>query len=393
MATSAAVPVRRLWLGVLCGYLALGATLQELPEYMVGKYQAGPAATGLAVGAAFLATAIFRPLAGRAGDAGRARPVVMAGGALTALAAVGHLLAPTVGLLLLARLLMGAGEAALFSASLPWVLAGTPADRRGRVSGWFGLSMWGGLTLGPLLAVLVHDLAGATAVWLMVVALPLISTVLASTTGHQPRPAEAEPLLPKRLRDVLPAGVGLPGLVLGLSAYGYGSITALVVLYLTTQHIGGQSIALSIYAIAFLATRFLGSPQVDRRGPVVLAKLSLAVEAVGLLIVAFGTTQTGVLIGAAITGIGIGTIYPATSALTLHRTGAVRPGVAMGSMTSLWDLGILVAGPVGGVIAGWLGYPAAFVLAAAVSAFALVLAFALRRPVLAARVPESAAAA
>ncbi|MGW7695052.1 MFS transporter [Streptomyces asiaticus] len=392
MSITPKAPVRRLWLSVLCGYLALGATLQELPGYVTVKFGAGPAVTGLAIGAAFLATAVCRPFAGRAGDAGRARPVVMAGGGLTAIAAAGHLLAPGVGVLLVARLLMGAGEAALFSAGLPWVLAGVPAGRRGRVAGWFGLSMWGGLTLGPLLAVAVHGLAGGTAVWRMVTALPLISTVLVFTTGGQVRPYAEPPAgippaqvpqrersdWPKRAREVVPAGAGVPGLVLGLAAYGYGAITALVVLYLSSEHLGGERVALSIYAIAFLVTRSVGSPQVDARGPVLLARMSVAVETVGLLLVATGTSTVPVLAGVAITGVGLGTIYPATSALTLQRANARLPGAAMGAMTSLWDLGILVAGPVSGLLAGRAGYPTAFTVAAGISVTALLLTTSLR---------------
>lgn len=120
-------PVRRLWAAVLLGYLALGATLQELPGYVVQKYHGGPATAGVAVGSAFLAAALARPFAGRAGDAGLARTAAMAGGAMTALSAVGQLFAPDVAALIAWRLLMGAGEAALFSGALPWVLTGVPA--------------------------------------------------------------------------------------------------------------------------------------------------------------------------------------------------------------------------------------------------------------------------
>src|SRR3981081_1160132 len=108
---------------------------------------------------------------------------------------------------------MGAGEAALFSAALPWVLAGTPAGRGGRVAGWFGLSMWGGLALGPLLAglghrwggaaagwgagwrrgrlrpVLAHRGGGAAAVGWLVAALPVVSGVLVASTRPPVRPA------------------------------------------------------------------------------------------------------------------------------------------------------------------------------------------------------------
>jgi MFS family permease len=273
---------------------------------------------------------------------------------------------------------MGAGEAALFSGGLPWVLAGTPANRRGRVSGWFGLSMWAGLTLGPLLAVLVHRVGGDTAVWLVVIALPLVSTALVASTRRQSRPASAEAvgtIRPKSWRDVVPRGVGLPGLCLGLAAYGYGSLTALLVLYLTADHVGGQSVGLSVFAISFLLTRSLGSPQVDRHGGVPVARCVLGIEMAGLLLLALVRTEWAALAGAAITGIGIATIYPATIAVTLHRTGGIRPGVAMGAMTSLWDIGILVAGPIGGLVATHAGYQVAFAVAAGMAIIALIVTF------------------
>jgi MFS family permease len=77
--------VWRLWLAVCAGYLALGATLQELPIYVEQHFRADPAVAGLAVGLAFAATAACRPFAGRAADADLSRPVVLAGGVLTGL--------------------------------------------------------------------------------------------------------------------------------------------------------------------------------------------------------------------------------------------------------------------------------------------------------------------
>lgn len=62
------VPVRRLWFAILCGYLALGATLQQLPGYLVSRFDAGPFVVGTVVAIAFLGTAAARPFAGRAGD-------------------------------------------------------------------------------------------------------------------------------------------------------------------------------------------------------------------------------------------------------------------------------------------------------------------------------------
>jgi MFS family permease len=362
-------------LAVLCGYLALGATLQELPPFLAAKFAVGPALTGLVVGAAFAATAAGRPFAGRWGDAGRSRPVVVVGGLTAAAAGVGTLFAPDIAVLLLCRLLMGAGEAALFSGALPWVLNDAPPDQRGRVAGWFGLSMWGGLTLGPLLAAAIGAATDADTVWWTVAALPLVSAALAATA---PEPASVgAPRIPARL---IPAGVSLPGSIIGLAAYGYGTLAALLVLSL--GHSAGRVVALPVFACAFLLVRGFGSPLVDRLGGARVARTTLVVQAAGLALLAAAPDLAATLAGAAVAGAGLGLIYPATVAMTLHRVRTEAAGAAVGAMTSFWDLGILVAGPLSGSIAAVTGFHAAFAVAAATSllALALVVRTSERRP-------------
>lgn len=351
---------------MLCGYLALGATLQELPPFLSAKFNVGPAVTGLVVGAAFAATAAGRPFAGRWGDAGRSRAVVVGGGLLASIAGAGTVFAPDVAVLLVCRLVMGAGEAALFSGALPWVLNAAPPEQRGRVAGWFGLSMWGGLTLGPVLAAVVGSAANADAVWWTVAALPLVSAVLAATA---PEPASAPPRRsPSRL---IPPGVSLPGSVIGLAAYGYGTLAALLVLSLGRS--AGRVVALPVFACAFLLVRGLGSPLVDRHGGATVARITLMVQTAGLVLLAAAPNLAMTLAGAAITGAGLGLIYPATVAMTLRSIKAETAGAAVGAMTSFWDLGILIAGPLGGAVAAASGFHAAFATAAVTSALALVL--------------------
>jgi MFS family permease len=369
-ASTSAVPFRRLWLAVLCGYLALGATIQELPAFVVQRFHGGAVLSGTAVGIAFLATACSRPIAGLFADHGRARRVVMLGGTLGAVGGLGHLWAPDVTVLLASRLLMGAGEAALFSGALPWVLTEAPAHRRGRVAGWFGLSMWGGLAGGPVLATVLDPVRGTTGVWVAVTALGLVSAALVFTTAGQAAPT---PIPAGSWRRLVPGGSALPGMVFGLAAYGYGTVAALLVLHLREDHIGGAGLGLALFALGFLLTRTVGSPWVDRYGAAATASASLATEALGLLLVGTLATETGVLLGAVLAGAGVALMYPSTVAMTLHRTGALRPGTAVGAMTSFWDLGIMVAGPVGGVIALTAGYPAAFWAAVGTSLAALTV--------------------
>jgi MFS family permease len=338
--------------------LAFGAALQALPSYVPEKFGGGALASGTAVGIAFLATACCRPFAGWLADAGWSRPVVVAGGVLAALGGLGQLLAPNLGVLLVARLVMGAGEAALFSAALPWVLSGTRVAQRGRLAGWFGLSMWGGLAAGPLLGTLAGDL-----VWWAVVALSAASAALVLTTRHDP--ARGEPLARIRgVRDLVPQGVPLPGAIIGLAAYCYGTVAALLVLRLRADGIGVDGVALAVFAAAFLVVRFAGSPLVDRYGGRVVAASTVAVEIVALIGIAQANGPVGATISIALAGFGLALVYPACVSMTLDRVRGLRPGVSMGVMTSFWDLGVMVAGPLGGFVAEQAGFRAAFLVAA-----------------------------
>jgi MFS family permease len=357
-------PTVRLWLAVLLGYLALGATLQELPGYLVHRFHTGPFAVGTVVGIAFAGTAFARPFAGRAGDLGWSRATAIAGAALTAAAAAGHLLAPNLDVLIPARLVMGVGEAALFSGSLPWVLSTVGPGRAGRVAGWFGLSMWGGLSAGPLLAVAARWIRGSTGVWSLVVALPIVSVAVLMTAGSPPSRSAHR----RRLgwRGLMPEGVGHPGGLLGLAAYGYGTLAALLVLLLSTGGLGGHDLGLAVFAGAFLVTRAGGSPLVDRHGGQRVARGVLLIEAAGLACLAGSPSAPLALLSAGIVGVGLGLIYPATSKLILDRVPAPVAGAAIGAMTSFWDLGILAAGPLGGLIATHAGIRTAFWVSAAV---------------------------
>ncbi|GAB3876101.1 hypothetical protein GCM10029964_022020 [Kibdelosporangium lantanae] len=221
--------------------------------------------------------------------------------------------------------------------------------------------MWSGLTVGPIVAVALAD-----RVWWGVVTLSLAALALVLTTTRTPRrPARTG------VRGLVPVAARRPGVVLGLAAYGYGTVSALMVLRLAP--LGGQDWALALYAAGFLVTRALGSPLVDRCGGRVIASGSLVVETVGLVAVAWAATAPVALLGGAVAGVGVGLVYPAAIAMTLDRD-ASNPGAAMGAMTSFWDLGIMVAGPLGGAIAAGTGYPPAFAAAAVAGVAGLAVA-------------------
>ena len=64
-------------------------------------------------------------------------------------------------------------------------------------------------------------------------------------------------------------------------------------------------------------------------------------------------------------GAGFSLLFPSLALLVVNRVPVERRGVAMGTFTAFFDLGMGIGGPLTGAAAALGGYSAAFVLAAA----------------------------
>jgi len=370
-ASSTPISVGRFWLAVWCGYSSLGATSQVQPEFLVHRFRASPFVVGAAISLASLAAALMRPFAGRAADNGLGRHVVMLGGACGVLGGVGQWWSPTLSVLLLSRLVMGAAEGALFTGAITLVLRTCEPEKRGSLAGWFGLSMWAGLCTGPALAAWVAQISrDTTAVWLLVIVLPFIGLVLVSTT------ATASPAVASTHRQLhrvlMPKGARLPGVAFFLTSYGYGSINSLLILYLVNRHLGGEGIVLSLFAAFFLITRALGSPLVNRLGGRATLLFCILIEVVGLCFIALPRLAV-ILAGAALAGIGVSMLYPAFVFLVVQRVPLAQHGVAVGFMTSFWDMGLVAGGTLGGLVISRGDFPVAFEVAAFLATLSLLI--------------------
>ncbi|QYM63960.1 MFS transporter [Microbacterium sp. Se5.02b] len=299
---------------------------------------------------------------------GAGKHVVVLGATFTLVGITGQALAGAEWQVLVSRVVMGAGEAAVFSGALPWVWRQFPPHRRGSASGLFGLSMWSGLALGPLVAS-VANLAGERAAWLLLAALGTgsLGFVLGCPSSGPVR------LPPLRLRTLRVRGAAAPSLMFGLAAYGYGTLSAVLVLYLDSGP-GGSVLGLPIFAGTFLLIRIAGSRVVDRVGGRTVAAASLIVEALGFVVIVGTDSAAGALIGVALVGGGCSLAFPAAVSVAISRSPRHAAGTAVAGMTSFWDLGILTAGVGGGLLAMTFGHRAAFVGALVAAIVGLVVA-------------------
>jgi MFS family permease len=355
----------------LLAFLAIGAALPVLPGYVRGSLHAGDFAVGIVVGAFALTAVVCRPLAGRQADARGRRVVLVAGCAAMALGGALYMLASSVAGLVGARLVVGAGEGAVYTAGATWAVDLAPEDRRGLALGLFGLAVWAGLSLGPLAGELLRSGVGYDAVWSATALLPLAGALLALRLPEPEREGAAEKPGPLAF---FPRAAHRPGLALALANLGYAALAGFVVLHLRARGIGGGASVFTAFAIAVFACRLALSRVPDRAGARRTATAAGLLEALGLAIIALAHSLVIALCGAIVIGVGFSMLFPSLALMVVGRVGGDRRGSALGAFTAFFDIGVGLGGPIAGATAALAGYPAVFALGAGAALCAAALA-------------------
>lgn len=358
-----------------CGVLAVGSVLPVLPRYIHGPLDSGDVAVGIVIGAYAITGLLLRPVAGRLADTRGRKPMVLAGAVLVAIG--GLLYLPSLGVagLVLARMVLGAGEGTVYTAGSAWIVDLAPDERRGRVLGLYGLAVWGGLSLGPLVGELLLDLGGYTTVWVFSAVVPVVGALIALAARDPFVPldhAEPHPL-------IAPEAVG-PGLAIALASVGYAAVATFIVLHLEAREIGhGAAVFAAFAAMIVIARLFLGNlPDRVGAGPVAIA--ATLGEAAGLVLIALAESLPVALAGGMLMGGAFSLLNPSLMLIALGRVSQQARGAAMGTYTAFFDLGVGLGAPLAGLVAALAGYEAAFFFAAAVSVAAALTVLAQTRP-------------
>ena len=346
------------FLSSLLGFLAVGCVLPVLPRYVKGPLGAGDVAVGVVIGAFAFSAIVGRPWAGRTADARGRRTVVTVGALITATAGVLYFVPAGVPGLVVARLFLGFGEGAVFTAGATWVVDLASDNRRGQAIGLFGLSVWTGLSVGPLIGEGLLAAGGYEAVWAFAALSPLAGALVAR------RLPDTHPRSVLERRSLLPRAALRPGLALALAQFGYASVAAFIVLYLGSRG-GHGTVVFSVFAAAVVGSRLLASRLPDVVGARRSAVAAGAAEALGLVVIALAGTWIVAAIGAMVMGVGFSLLFPSLALLVVNDSGEDRRGEALGTFTAFFDLGVGIGAPLAGLIASVAGYEAAFWAAAA----------------------------
>jgi MFS family permease len=343
-------------------------TIQVMPAYARELFGANAITAGLAVTIGSLATMFSRPISGRLADQKGGRRVAMIGAVLALVGGIGHVLATSLPMLVLARLFLGAGEGALFTGSVGWILEHKEQSQRGKVAGHFGLAMWMGLASGPMLGAAILSIASYRAVWIGASILPVLALILLVSTPPEHRVSFGTTNI---RRDLFPRAAWVPGASGVFSSFGYGVIAAFLVPRFGALHFVGKSFALTIFGIAFMITRFFGSGYADRFGGRRVLFAAFLIESAGLAGISLAQVEWLAFVSIAVTAAGLSLLIPSVTSLVTEAADPRERIAALGAVTSAWDLGVAIGGPVGGFVAG-ASNAGPFALAAAAALIAIL---------------------
>jgi MFS family permease len=354
-------------------FTSVGILLPTLPLYAKGPLHSGGLGVGLAIGSFSFTAFILRPWVGRLGDLKGRRLLIIGGSAIVAGSVLAYTLTSSLGVLVLLRLISGIGEAAFFVGAASAIHDLAPDDRRGEAVSLFSLSLYAGLTLGPVIGELVLGRDRFDLTWIVAAAFAAGALLLALRVPHtMPHAEEAAPA--ERARVLHPAAL-LPGAVLVASVWGYAGFNAFVPLYARDLGLHGSRLVFVTFSVVVLAIRFFGARLPDQLGLRRTARIALACSAVGLTIIAVTGNIAGLYAGSVVFGFGQALAFPALMTLAVTAAPVRERGAVVGTFTAFFDLSFgLGAVSLGGVESG-IGLEGTFLAGAGVALGGLLLLY------------------
>lgn len=336
-----------------------------LPLY-VQRLGGTEANIGLIQGVYSAAGILCQPVIGLWLDRVGRRVFMSLGVSLLIVSSGAFLVAHSLALLAVLRVVQGLGFSAFFVANYLHVVDLVPVERRGWALGIYGVSGFLGTALAPVAGELVVRRAGFH--WLFVLAVLLggaAAWLLAGTRGIRPPELGEGPglgSLRSGLQDVMRLHMGLTFF------FGLGSGAMFTFLPTFGEELGVHSVSLfyAAYALAAMGVRVTGGELIDTRGrrAVIIPSMLTQAAAVGLLTalallvrpsasapVAPFLFLTGLLAGGA-----HGFLYPALAALLMDVTPEARRGGVVGIFSAVFLVGNTLGSMVFGYVAHGLGY-------------------------------------
>ncbi|SDV49887.1 MFS transporter [Chitinasiproducens palmae] len=344
-------------------YLAVGLPIAVLPAWIIDSLGYSPFVAGTIMSAQYVATLLSRPVTGRVIDLRGPKHATLSGliacvasAATYAVAFACPLPGLALALLVAARLLLGVGESMVATGAITWGIGVVGASNTAKVISWNGIATYSALAVAAPLGVAIAGGHGFVALALLSGGVAVIATFVAF------RKAPVAVATGERLPYHRVIGQVAPhGLVLALGSAGFGVLATFVTLFFASRNWTGAATSLSVFGICFISVRLLFAHTVRRHGGLRVALVSMALEALGLLLLTAAPSPFIALLASGLAGSGFSLVFPALGVEAVKHVPPASRGSAIGAYSAFLDLSLALTSPLAGLLARRLGYGSIFV--------------------------------
>jgi MFS family permease len=321
---------------------------------------------GLISGLTAAASILVRPWVGRSMDTRGRRGIILLGNGIN-VAVIGlYLTVTTIGpWVYLIRMFHGLAEALLFTSLFTYAADHVPEKRITQGLALFGVSGMLPMSLGGVLGDAILARADYAALFVTALAFAVAALGLSLTLRDDPRSTTSLEEPPRGFKAAL-AQRDLVSLwwITTIFSVALAAVFIFVKTFVMATGVGTVGGFFTAYTLVAIFLRvFLGWVP-DKVGPKRLLFPALVTLALGFVIMALAESGRDVLIAGVLCGAGHGYTFPILFGLTVTRARAAERGSAMAIYTALFDVGILIGGPLLGLVIELSGYGAMYSTAA-----------------------------
>ena len=339
-----------------------------LPLFVVQELHGAESQVGLIMGAFAISAVLTRPFSGLLVSVWSRKSGLSLGTFIYFLAPVLYTLAGSVSVMLGLRFFHGIGIAIYTTASSVFVADLSPPSRRGEAMGYYGMALNLSMTVGPALgAYLVGRIGFINLFWLSA-ALALASFLLTLLLREPQRPPPS-PHIPTERPPLFSRSALFPGLIAVCMTMTFGVIVSFLPLFVQARELGNPGLFFTVYSIAVVASRPFAGRLSDRFGRPMVIIPGMLLLAVAMTILAFSSSQFGMLSAAVLQGFGFGGVQPSLMAQVVDRSTDHDRGPALATLMGAFDVGVGLSSIGLGLVLEATSFRVTFLCAAGIGLF------------------------